>query len=294
MTYWDPDQNGPNVQEHPQENRQEHPLHILKWYAANGVNLAVGDAPVNRFNMPVSAPKVSAENPAAVAAAPAAPQTANTAPSPQASNSVPANAEPQTQIDGSQLAAGAENLDDLQQVYRDFNGCALKLRASNFVFEGGTRGSDILIVGDAPSADDDLQGTAFSGRVGGLLDKMLASIGLDREKVYLTNVVPWRPPGNRNPSIQEINPCLPFLTRQVELAAPKLILCFGEIAARTVLADQKLTISRSRGQWRDVEFGAWNGPVLASLHPSLLLRQPAKKRDAWHDLLALQERIEGL
>lgn len=192
------------------------------------------------------------------------------------------------------MATKAQNLDELQAAYIAFDGCALKLRASNFVFEGGTRGADILIVGDAPSADDDLQGSAFSGRAGVLLDKMLAAIGLDRDKVYLTNVVPWRPPGNRNPSPQEIGPCLPFLTRQVELAAPKLVLCFGEIAARTVMADQKLSISRARGQWRELEFGNWNGSVLASLHPSLLLRQPAQKRDAWRDLLALQERIEGL
>ncbi|MCB9993318.1 MAG: uracil-DNA glycosylase [Hyphomicrobiaceae bacterium] len=253
------------------------PLSVLKWYAASGVDLAVEDAPVDRF---------------AASQTPLAAMTA--APSPALPAAVATGAEPETIAEAEALAAGAESLDALKQRFDAFNGCPLKLRATQLVFADGNPEGKVMFIGEAPGADEDIQGKPFVGRAGRLLDRMLAAIGLDRTMVYIANTVPWRPPGNRNPTDQEIAPCLPFLKRQVELAAPRIIVTLGLVATRVVFDDAKLTITRTRGQWRELSFGNWTGPAMATLHPAFLLRQPLQKREVWKDMLALQDRLERL
>jgi DNA polymerase len=247
-------------------------LALLDWYRAAGVDLAVGDEPVDRFALARGGP------PRAQAAAP--PVTA-----PAALDADPGAARA--------LAATAQNLDQLRALLDSYEGCALKLRATQLVFEDGNRDAAIMLVGEAPGQEEDLRGKPFVGRAGKLLDRMLASIGLDRTKVYLANTVPWRPPGNRNPTPQEIALCLPFLLRQIELVSPKILVTVGATATQALL-ETKAGISRLRGQWHEVNVGPVRLAALPTLHPAFLLRQPAQKQHAWKDLLALAEKIDSL
>ena len=169
----------------------------------------------------------------------------------------------------------------------DFDGCALKRTATQLVFADGVPGSRVMFVGEAPGADEDRIGRPFVGRAGQLLDRMLAAIGLDRGSVYIANVVPWRPPGNRIPTPQETQVCLPFMERQIELADPEYLVCLGASASRTLLGVQS-GIKRARGSW--FAYPRKVGPeirALAMLHPAFLLRQPAHKQFAWSDMRAL-------
>ena len=150
-----------------------------------------------------------------------------------------------------------------------------------------------MFVGEAPGADEDRLGRPFVGRAGQLLDRMLAAIGLDRTKVYIANVVPWRPPGNRDPTPQETTVCLPFTRRQIELVAPKILVCLGAPSAQTLLG-VKQGITRIRGQWFDYEMGGTIIKALPMLHPAYLLRQPAQKRAAWRDLRTLDRALREL
>jgi DNA polymerase len=185
-------------------------------------------------------------------------------------------------------AAGqANSLDALRAMLAGFDGCALKATAKNLCFYRGAAQSRLMLIGEAPGRDEDLQGKPFVGRAGQLLDKMLAAIGLSEADVHITNIVYWRPPGNRTPTPQEAQVCRPFLERQVELVAPDFVLLVGGAAAKEILG---LTdgIMRLRGKWRDVTLGARKVRALATLHPAYLLRTPAAKRLAWRDLLAVK------
>ena len=175
-----------------------------------------------------------------------------------------------------ELAGAARTLDDLRAALEAFEGCALKSTATRLVFEDGAREAKVMLIGEAPGGDEDRIGRPFVGRAGQLLDRMLKGIGLDRTKVYIANVVPWRPPGNRTPTPQETAACLPFVARQIELVAPKLIVCLGGSSARVLLGVED-GIMRARGKWRDYP-GAGGVRALATLHPAYLLRQPAHKR----------------
>ena len=192
------------------------------------------------------------------------------------------------------LAAGAQSLDELRDALASFDGCGLRATAKNLVFEDGNRAARIMIVGEAPLGDDDLEGKPFAGEAGILLDRMLAAIGLDRTSVYLSNLLPWRPPGNRHPSPGEEAMCLPFITRQIELSHPDILVCFGGVAAKQLLnADAPLT--RLRGEWKNYIYGAGAQiPALTMFSPDYLLRHPAHKRLAWRDLQSLQERVMAL
>lgn len=196
--------------------------------------------------------------------------------------------------DAEQLAANATSLEELRIALTGFDGCALKLRATQLVFGDGNPEADIMLIGEAPGRDEDEQGKPFVGRSGQLLDRMLAQIGLDRTKVYIANTVPWRPPGNRTPTAQEIAVCMPFLIRQVELVNPKIIVSLGAAATQTLRDDPKLSIVRTRGKWNDITLGAVTCPTLAMFHPAFLLRQPLQKREAWRDLIALQKQVQTL
>ncbi len=256
-------------------------LAMLQWYEAAGVDLAVGEEPINRFAQSSSA-ALSARGPAP---APAAPREGPPAPAIAAPG---ADADPKT---ARELAAKANTLDALRETLANFEGCGLRLRATNLVFADGNPEAEIMFVGEAPGREEDLQGKPFVGRSGQLLDRMLKSIGLDRTRVYIANTVPWRPPGNRTPAPSEVAVCLPFLHRQIELVAPRVLVTLGGAAAAT-LFEETTGITRIRGQWRDLTVNDHTMRAVATLHPAYLLRQPAAKRLVWQDLLTIRRALD--
>jgi len=191
-----------------------------------------------------------------------------------------------------QAARGAATLDALRAVLERFDGCALKATAKSLCFYRGRPDARLMIVGEAPGREEDLAGKPFVGRAGQLLDKMLAAIGLGEDDVHITNVVYWRPPGNRTPTPQEVQVCRPFLERQIELVAPDVIMTLGGPAATALLGIEG-GIMRARGRWRELEVAGRKVPAMPTLHPAYLLRTPIGKRLAWRDLLAIQERLLG-
>ncbi|MFO1061488.1 MAG: uracil-DNA glycosylase [Dongiaceae bacterium] len=193
------------------------------------------------------------------------------------------------------LAGAARSLEELAEALALFDGCPLKKTATNTVFADGNPAARIMLVGEAPGADEDRIGRPFVGVSGMLLDRMLAAIGLDRSRVYICNVLYWRPPGNRPPTTAEVAACQPFLERQIELVAPALLVAVGGASAKTLLRRNE-GITKLRGRWYEYESPGTGGPIpaLPLYHPAYLLRQPAQKRDAWRDLLSLRKRLESL
>jgi uracil-DNA glycosylase len=189
-------------------------------------------------------------------------------------------------------ARQAGSLEELRATLAGFDGCGLKATAKNLCFYRGAARSRLMLIGEAPGRDEDLQGKPFVGRAGQLLDKMLAAIGLTEADVHITNIVYWRPPGNRTPTPQEAQVCRPFMERQVELVAPDFLLLLGGAAAKGVL-DVTDGIMRVRGKWRDVTLGERKVRALATLHPAYLLRTPTAKRQAWRDLLAVKAALDA-
>lgn len=246
---------------------------MLDWQAELGADECIGDEGVDRFAVPP---------PAAMVPAPARTAAAEAPPTPALSDPV---AEAQA------LAARARSLVELAELQSAYEHCELKKGARNFVFCDGRPGAAVMLLGEAPGADEDRQGRPFVGRAGQLLDRMLAAIGLDRQApdtdraVYISNVLPWRPPGNRDPEAAEIAMMQPFVRRHIELAAPRILVLVGNHACQAILGQKGIT--RLRGQWT----GALGLPVLPMLHPAYLLRNPAAKRLAWADLLALQAKL---
>ena len=256
-------------------------LGLLNWYAAMGVDLAVDAEPHDRF-----AESAAARAAPSAAAAPAAPLPhATPRPAQLPPEAATASAESLAQS-ARESAAAAQTLDDLRARLLAFEGCGLKATATQLVIADGNSRAKSMVVGQAPGADEDRQGLPFVGRAGQLLNKMLAAIGLDRSKVYIANVVPWRPPGNRTPTPHETAICLPFMRRQIELVAPGVLVCLGASAAQTLLGMRE-GITRARGQWFDYPQGGGTIKALPMLHPAYLLRQPAQKRAAWRDLRTL-------
>ena len=253
-------------------------LAVLEWYQTAGVDIAVGDQPVDRFNerAPGRRASVAPAPPLGATAEPVAP--------------LQLIADPE---EARALAARAGSLDELRAIVESYDGCGLKQRATQLVFADGNPQAEIMLIGEAPGGEEDLVGKPFVGRAGQLLDRMLGSIGLDRSRVYIANTVPWRPPGNRNPSPAEIVQMTPFLVRQVELVAPKVIVTLGAVASQN-LCGSTAGITRLRGQWRELRVGACSAWALPMLHPAYLLRQPAQKALAWRDLLSLQRKIGEL
>lgn len=275
---------------------------LLRWYVDMGIDLAVDENPHDRF-ADSAALLSTREPPAEPEAAPAAAAAALPAPARQAPRTAPAPvpaAPPppdQAAISARELAMAARNLDELRAALEGFDGCALKRTASRLVFADGNPQARIMLVGEAPGGDEDKQGLPFVGRAGQLLDRMLASIGLDRTSVYIANVVPWRPPGNRTPTTQETAICLPFILRQIALCNPDLLVCLGGSSAQTLLGIRD-GIMKSRGRWYDFAVEGDQGPrrvpCIATLHPAYLLRQSAHKRLAWRDLIELRKAVESL
>jgi len=190
-------------------------------------------------------------------------------------------------------AESARSLPELKTAIEAFNGCNLKHSARSTIFATGDAASGIMVIGSAPGAEDDREGQPFAGRPGQLLDKMLAAIGLRRDAILLTQVIPWRPPGNRIASAAEMDICRPFIERQIALAEPKAVLVLGNFAARVFFGESD-TIHGLRGQWREIAVGNHIVPAIATLHPQDLLTAPVNKRLAWNDLLAFQAKLAAL
>jgi DNA polymerase len=194
-------------------------------------------------------------------------------------------------------AAACQSLDDIVRALEAFDACPLKKTATNLCFADGNPKAHVMLIGEAPGRDEDLQGKPFVGRSGQLLDRMLASIDLSRSSddpgssVFITNTIFWRPPGNRTPTEAETSMCLPFLLRTIELQKPRFIMCVGATPAQR-LTGKREGILKLRGNWTSVQIGGRNIPLLPTLHPAYLLRQPAQKRLAWRDLLSLRQAID--
>lgn len=244
---------------------------LLEWQVELGVTDAIGDAPVNRYDLPDRVRPAARPVADPVTEAPAGPVAV-----PKADPVATARA----------AASAAGTLEELRDAMAAFEHCELKKGARNLVFSDGTPGAPVMIIGEAPGRDEDREGRPFVGRAGQLLDRMLAAIGMARQdSVYITNVLPWRPPQNREPRPDEIAMLKPFLERHVALADPKVIVLMGNISCQAMLG--KRGITRLRGHWDQ----ALDKPVLPMFHPAYLLRQPAAKRQAWADLLELQAKL---
>jgi DNA polymerase len=193
-----------------------------------------------------------------------------------------------------QIAAAAGTREELRAALAAFDGCALKATATNLVFSDGNPDAGLMVVGEGPGAEEDRTGLPFVGPSGQFLDRMLASIGLDRTKFLITNVIAWRPPGNRNPTDNEVLVCLPFLLRHIALVRPRRLVLLGNMAARSVTG-QSEGIRRLRGRWVEVSIPGLEQPVpaLPTLHPAYLLRTPGAKRDAWADLITLRRALDA-
>ncbi len=262
-------------------------LAMLKWYSAAGVDIGVSNTPVDQFALSATkADTKTAANPKK--RAPIGSDKPKAKPTSQISIEAPQG----NPADAKSSAQAAQSLEALEVALSNLQGCALSVRATQLVFSDGNPEAKIMLVGKAPSRDDDMQGVAFCGPAGALLDNMLKAIGLDRSQVYLANIVPWRPPGNRDPAPHEIDMCLPFLKRQVELVAPDILITLGEMATKTVL-NGNAGVAQLRGQWQTANFGGHETQVLASLHPEFLLKQPAQKRLAWADLLQIKKWLDA-
>jgi DNA polymerase len=189
-----------------------------------------------------------------------------------------------------EAARSAGSLAELRAALDRFEGCALKLGATQLVFADGNPQARLMFVGEAPGRDEDIQGLPFVGRSGQLLDKMLQAIGLDRTSVYIANIIPWRPPGNRTPTPQESQICLPFIRRQIELADPDILVCLGGPSAQTLLGVRE-GIMRTRGRWFAYDTGKREIRAIATFHPAFLLRSPLQKRIAWRDFQAIRKAL---
>ena len=252
----------------------EDALALLAWQIELGADEAIGDAPVDRYALPAESPNRTA---------------AQTEPAAQAVVAPAEEADPVTAA--RTTAAASRDLAGLASAMEAFEHCALKRGARSFVLSDGNPVARVMIVGEAPGRDEDRIGRPFVGRAGQLLDRMLAPIGLDRtatdaaHAVYITNVLPWRPPQNRTPEPAEIAMMLPFLEAHIALADPEVLILMGNTPCQTLLGRSGIT--RMRGHWTE----ALNRPVLPMFHPAYLLRNPAAKREAWADLLDLQARL---
>jgi uracil-DNA glycosylase len=269
----------------PDNNRAKRDL--LAFYAEAGVDVALGETPNDWLSEERLAPQ------AVVAAPPSAAPAARTAPplsAPVRAVAVAAPPPPDAAVMAAREAArSAANLDELRSILDRFEGCALKASASQLVFADGTPGSRLMLVGEAPGAEEDRQGLPFVGRSGQLLDRMLQAIGLARTDVYIANIVPWRPPGNRTPTPVETQICLPFVQRQIELANPDVLVTVGQPSTGALLGIQG--IMKNRGRWFSYHTGTREIRAMPILHPAYLLRSPIGKRLAWRDLLAIKKAL---
>jgi DNA polymerase len=254
---------------------------LLAFYAEAGVDALVGEVPVDRFAVPEPAPVKSAGG----IAAPRRPVAA-----PAVQPNTPVVAPDEAAMAARAAARSAATLEELRAILDRFDGCALKTTAKQLVFGDGNPQARIMFVGEAPGRDEDIEGRPFVGRSGKLLDRMIKAIGLERADTYITNIIPWRPPGNRDPSPQESMICLPFIQRHIELVNPEILVCLGKPSSQTLL-NIKDGILKSRGRWYSYAMPERQIRAMVTLHPAYLLRQPNQKRLAWRDFLAIQQAL---
>ena len=255
---------------------------LLAFYLEAGVDCALTETPVNRLSDPdvIPAPSEIALPKPVRAAAPIPAMRGDAAPAPEAA------------IQSAREAARtAPTLEVLRALLETFDGCALKSTATRLVFADGNPQARIMLVGEAPGREEDIEGLPFVGRSGKLLDRMIAAIGLDRSSVYIANVIPWRPPGNRTPTPQETQICLPFIQRQIELSNPDVLVTLGNPATQALLSTRE-GIMKTRGKWIDYDTGTRVIRALPTFHPAYLLRSPSYKRLAWQDLRAIAKALQ--
>lgn len=272
----------------PMVNEADSVEQVLEWYICAGVEETCGDVP---FAM-APAEKAVVPKPAASVLSALVKKPAEPTPVRQATTGL-AQATLNATQNAKDLCASIDSLDELRKAVENFDGCALKLTASHTVFGDGNPQARVVFIGEAPGADEDRIGVPFVGRSGHLLDKMLAAVHMDRTQYYITNILPWRPPGNRTPLDSEIAVCLPFLKRQLDIINPDFIFTLGGSAANALL-DTADSISKMRGRW--MEYTKSNGQkamVLASFHPAYLLRTPGQKAKAWSDVLRLYKQMNS-
>lgn len=253
-------------------------LRMLEWSIAMGADEAVSEEGFDRFAVPATRGK------------------GNAATAPQGEQPAPAvahvNLHQQAVSDAKAMAAACRTLEELRATMEQFEGCALKPSAMKLVFADGNPQARLMLVGEAPGRDEDIQGLPFVGKSGQLLDRMLAGIGLDRTSVYIANVVPWRPPGNRTPTPQEVQICLPFIIRHIELVSPQALMFLGAASAQALTGASE-GIMRLRGRWLDYNMAGKVIRALPTLHPAYLLRNPLAKRMSWMDLLAVKQELSA-
>ena len=270
------------------------PAEVIRWHLEAGVDEAIAEVPQNRFDLarvePVQVPDIPQPvikpviKPVIIPAKPI-----------KVAPPKPALGHDQALKTAVKVAGEAKTLDELKAALETFDGCGLKKTATNLVFGDGNPNAKLVLIGEAPGAEEDRQGIPFVGASGQLLDKMLASIGLSRNEVYISNTVFWRPPGNRTPHAGEISICQPFVERMLELIDPEILITVGGPAAHSLLAQQG-SVSRLRGKWFSYETPRMSRPIQASAiyHPSYLLRSPAMKRPTWHDLLEIRKKFDAI
>jgi uracil-DNA glycosylase len=260
---------------------------LLTFYLEAGVDCALSEEPIDRLSDSGQGDALKTPSPATETIAARAPRPA--------SASMAAKAEPMPAPDAAiatarEAARTAASLEILRDMLEKFDGCALKSTATRLVFADGNPKARIMFVGEAPGRDEDIEGLPFVGRSGKLLDRMIASIGLDRSKVYIANVIPWRPPGNRTPTPQETQICLPFIQRQIELVDPDILVTLGNPSTQTLLSTRE-GIMKTRGRWFNYDTGTRVIRALATFHPAYLLRSPSYKRLSWQDLRAIAKAL---
>jgi uracil-DNA glycosylase len=253
---------------------------LLEFYVEAGADALLGEQAVDRF----------ATEDAGLSGRTPPPATARAEPAARASSPLAPPAPDEATMAARDAAKRAATLDELRAVLDRFEGCALKATATQLVFADGNPQARLMFVGEAPGRDEDIEGLPFVGRSGKLLDRMLAAIGLDRKSVYIANIVPWRPPGNRTPTPQESQICLPFISRQIELADPDILVCLGGPSAQTLLGIKE-GITKTRGRWFTFDTGKREIRAMPTFHPAFLLRSPLQKRFAWRDFLAIRKAL---
>lgn len=270
---------------------------LLQFYDMAGVDTALCETPVNRFAIVRKQADRQATQQTAAAGDPAnlppglPPVPAQSAGRRQQAAQIPNDAQVMNARD---TVRNAQTLEELKAQLEAFNGCPLKFTAKNTCFADGMPGSALMLIGEAPGRDEDIQGLPFVGRSGQLLNRMLAAIGLERQEVYIANTIPWRPPGNRTPTPMETELCRPFIDRQIELARPRILVALGGPAAKS-LTGAKEGILRLRGSWRVYQTaGGMQIPVMPTLHPAYLLRTPTQKKLAWNDFLMVKKRLNEI
>ncbi|WP_455481093.1 uracil-DNA glycosylase [Bartonella sp. B12(2025)] len=260
---------------------------LLSFYKESGADAVLTDSPIDRFSQSASLEKKST-------------QVVNISHNQQTSPTIKLRNHPlphigttQDELSAIKIAKSANTLDELKSALLAFNGCSLKLTAKNTCFSDGTAGSPLMLIGEAPGREEDIQGTPFVGKAGMLLNKILASIGLTRNNVYIANTIPWRPPGNRTPTPREVALCRPFIERQIRLANPRILIALGGVAMQFLTKSQN-GIIRTRGKWLTYESeDNIKIPVMPTFHPAYLLRTPSQKKLTWTDFLEVKKRLDS-